>query len=137
MFTSITHIRVRYGETDKMGFLYHGNYALYYEVGRVEAIRELGVSYADMEEQGVLMPVVEMNLKYYRPIYYDNLITVKTILKEWPSASRIQFHTELYNEEGKLLNVGVTTLAFVDAGTKRKTDFPEVLRERLAPYFSG
>ncbi|RAJ05091.1 acyl-CoA thioester hydrolase [Chitinophaga skermanii] len=136
MFTNNTQIRVRYGETDQMGYLYYGNYGLYYEVGRAEAIRELGFTYKQLEEQGVIMPVAELNVKYYRPAYYDDLITVKTILKELPTTSKIQFHSELYNEKGELLNVGVTTLVFIDATTKQKVGLPPALKERLEPFFS-
>ncbi|HWV67681.1 thioesterase family protein [Chitinophaga sp.] len=135
MFISTTTIRVRYGETDQMGYLYYGNYGLYYEVGRAEAIRELGFSYRELEEQGVIMPVAELNVKYLRPAYYDDLITVKTILKELPKSSKIQFHSELYNEKNELLNVGVTTLVFIDVKTKQKAGLPEDLKKRLAPFF--
>lgn len=136
MFISTTEIRVRYGETDQMGYLYYGNYALYYEVGRAEAIRELGFTYRELEEQGVIMPVAELQVKYYRPAFYDDLITVKTILKELPKSHKIQFHSELYNEKGELLNVGITTLVFVDTQTKQKTGLPPALQERLAPFFA-
>lgn len=135
MFISTTTIRVRYGETDQMGYLYYGNYGLYYEVGRAEAIRELGFSYRELEEQGVIMPVAELNVKYLRPAYYDDLITVKTILKELPKSFKIQFHSELYNEKNELLNVGVTTLVFIDVKTKQKAGLPEDLKKRLAPFF--
>ncbi|MGF6846969.1 acyl-CoA thioester hydrolase [Chitinophaga sp. W3I9] len=135
MFISTTTIRVRYGETDQMGYLYYGNYGLYYEVGRAEAIRELGFSYRQLEEQGVIMPVAELNVKYLRPAYYDDLITVKTILKEMPKGSKIQFHSELYNEKNELLNVGVTTLVFIDVKTKQKAGLPEELQKILAPFF--
>ncbi len=135
MFTSTTQIRVRYGETDQMGYLYYGNYALFYEVGRAEAIRELGFTYRELEEMGIIMPVVDLHVQYYRPALYDNLITVKTILKELPEASKIQFHSELYNEEGVFLNKGVTTLVFYDPKEKKKVDMPEELRSRLAPFF--
>lgn len=135
MFISTTTIRVRYGETDQMGYLYYGNYGLYYEVGRAEAIRELGFSYRELEEQGVIMPVAELNVKYLRPAYYDDLITVKTILKELPKSSKIQFHSELYNGKNELLNVGVTTLVFIDVKTKQKAGLPEDLKKRLAPFF--
>lgn len=135
MFISTTTIRVRYGETDQMGYLYYGNYGLYYEVGRAEAIRELGFSYRELEEQGVIMPVAELNVKYLRPAYYDDLITVKTILKEMPKGSKIQFHSELYNEKNELLNVGVTTLVFIDVKTKKKAALPEDLEKILAPFF--
>ena len=135
MFTSITTIRVRYGETDQMGYLYYGNYALYYEVGRAEAIRELGFTYRELEEQGVIMPVAELQIKYLRPALYDDLITVKTTLKELPANHKIQFHSELYNEKGELLNVGVTTLVFLHAATKAKSNLPEPLKVRLEPFF--
>src|ERR1700761_5909110 len=137
MFTATTQIRVRYGETDQMGYLYYGNYALYYEVGRAEAIRELGFTYRQLEEMGTMMPVVELNVQYYRPALYDDLITVKTILKELPDTPKIQFHSELYNEAGVLLNKGVTTLVFYDPKEKKKMNLPEELHTRLAPFFQN
>ena len=136
MFTATTQIRVRYGETDQMGYLYYGNYALYYEVGRAEAIRELGFTYRQLEEMGIMMPVVELNVKYFRPALYDDLITVKTLLKEMPEESKIQFHSELYNEEGQLLNKGITTLVFYDPKEKKKVNMPPELITRLAPFFN-
>lgn len=136
MYTATTQIRVRYGETDQMGYLYYGYYALYYEVGRAEAIRQLGFTYRQLEEMGVMMPVAEMNAKYYRPALYDDLITVKTILKEIPTGSKIHFHSELYNEDGTLLNVGVTTLVFYDAKEKKKVPMPHELLVRIAPFFT-
>jgi acyl-CoA thioester hydrolase len=135
MLTTTTEIRVRYGETDRMGYLYYGNYALYYEVGRTDMIRQLGISYRRMEDQGILLPVAELRSRFLRPALYDDLVSVKTILKEWPQDSRISFHSELYNEAGELLNTGVTTLVFLDAGTRRKTMMPEDLAARLRPYF--
>jgi acyl-CoA thioester hydrolase len=135
MFTSTTQIRVRYGETDQMGYLYYGNYALYYEVGRAEAIRQLGFTYRQLEEMGIMMPVSELHTHYFRPALYDDLITVTTILKELPEGPKIQFHSELYNEEGLLLNKGVTTLVFFDPKEKKKTNMPQELYTRLAPFF--
>lgn len=135
MYTSSTQIRVRYGETDQMGYLYYGNYALYYEVGRAEAIRQLGFTYKELEDMGILMPVVDLHVQYYRPALYDNLITVKTILKDLPTSSKIQFHSELYNEEGQFLNKGVTTLVFYNPKIKSKVNMPEQLYTRLAPFF--
>jgi acyl-CoA thioester hydrolase len=137
MYSSTTQIRVRYGETDQMGYLYYGFYALYYEVGRAEAIRELGFSYRQMEEMGVMMPVIELNAKYYRPALYDDLITVKTILKELPESSSISFHSELYNEKGELLNKGITTLVFYDPKEKRRINIPYELYHRLEPFFKS
>jgi acyl-CoA thioester hydrolase len=135
MFTATTQIRVRYGETDQMGYLYYGNYALYYEVGRAEAIRQLGFTYRQLEEMGIMMPVAELNVHYFRPALYDDLVTVKTLLKELPEGAKIQFHSELYNEEGMLLNKGVTTLIFYDSKVKKRTNIPAELFDRLAPFF--
>lgn len=136
MFTATTHIRVRYGETDQMGYLYYGNYALYYEVGRAEAIRELGFTYRQLEEMGVMMPVAELNAKYYRPALYDDLITVKTTLHELTGGAKIQFHTSLFNEGGDLLNKGITTLVFYDPIQKKTINMPDELYKRLAPHFT-
>ncbi len=136
MYTATTQIRVRYGETDQMGYLYYGNYALYYEVGRTDAIRQLGFTYRELEEKGILMPVVEFHTQFLRPAFYDDLLTVHTCIKELNEEYKILFHTEIYNEKNKLLNKGVTTLVFVDALSKKKTVMPELLRERLSPYFN-
>ncbi|RYE24530.1 MAG: acyl-CoA thioesterase [Sphingobacteriales bacterium] len=136
MYSSTTQIRVRYGETDQMGYLYYGNYAEYYEVGRAEAIRKLGYTYRQMEETGIMMPVVALNVQYFRPALYDDLITVKTILKEIPEGSKIEFHSELYNEQEQLLNKGITTLVFYDMKEKKKVSLPQDLREKLEPLFN-
>jgi len=136
MFTAETQVRVRYGETDQMGYLYYGNYALYYEVGRAEAIRQLGFTYRELEEMGVMMPVAELQSRYFRPALYDDLITIKTTLEELPTGTKIQFHSELYNEAGVLLNKGVTTLVFYGAAEKKTVRIPDVLRDRLLPYFN-
>jgi acyl-CoA thioester hydrolase len=135
MYTSETQIRVRYGETDQMGFLYYGYYALYYEVGRAEAIRQLGFTYRELEALGIQMPVVELHAQYLRPALYDDLITVKTILKKLPEGSKVEFHSELYNEAGVLLNKGITTLVFYDPGEKKKVNMHPEMHIRLAPFF--
>ena len=135
MYVSTTQIRVRYGETDQMGYLYYGNYALYYEVGRTDSIRQLGFTYKQIEARGILMPVVEMNAQYFRPALYDDLVTVKTILKKLPDGSKVEFHSELYNEQNILLNKGLTTLVFYDLVKKEKTTMPDELRIRLEPFF--
>ncbi|WP_276134364.1 acyl-CoA thioesterase [Polluticoccus soli] len=136
MYSSTTQVRVRYGETDQMGYLYYGYYALYYEVGRAEAIRQLGFTYKELEDMGIVMPVVELNSQYFRPALYDNLITVKTILKAMPDGPKICFHSELYNEQEQLLNRGVTTLVFYDPKEKKKVSMPEELKHRLEPFFT-
>ena len=137
MYTSETQIRVRYGETDQMGFLYYGHYALYYEVGRAESIRRLGFTYRELEELGVHMPVVEMHTHYLRPALYDDLITIRTILKELPTGPKIAFHSELYNESGVLLNKGLTSLVFYDPVAKKKVNMHREMWNRLVEFFPG
>lgn len=127
--------RVRYGETDQMGYLYYGNYAQYYEIGRAEMIRSLGLSYRAMEEEhGVLMPVMSLQCRYVRPALYDELITIRSTLRHLPQKT-ITFHMELFNEKGKLVNGGSVKLCFVDAKTNKSIDTPPYLLEKLKPYF--
>ncbi len=135
MYSTTTEIRVRYGETDAMGYLYYGNYALYYEVGRTDMIRALGLTYKQFEDAGVIMPVTEHYSKFLRPALYDDLLTVNTLLKEWPENGRIAFHTEVYNRQKKLINTGRTVLAFVDRARGKTIPTPELLAEKLRPFF--
>jgi len=135
MFETSTQVRVRYAETDRMDVVYHGNYAQYFEVARAEAIRGLGFTYRDMEQLGTYMPIVELQCKFLRPAHYDDLLTVKVILKELPAGHRIDFHHEVYNDAGRLLATGIVVLYFMDAKTGRKTAMPKELSDRLAPFF--
>ena len=135
MLRSETKIRVRYGETDQMGYMYYGNYAQYYEVGRVEMLRSLGMSYSSMEADGIMMPVLELKCKYIKPALYDQEITVKTIIKTLPGI-RIFFEYELYNEKEELINIGTTTLVFVDMKKNKPTNPPENFMEKLSVFFS-
>src|SRR5213075_1849097 len=114
MFTSETTVRVRYAETDQMGVVYHSNFFLYYEVARAESIRQLGFTYADMEKMGVIMPVVDVHAKYLRPAVYDDLLTIKTFLKELPHHHKIEFYHEVYNEKQELVCVGKIILYFME-----------------------
>ncbi len=136
MYESTTQVRVRYAETDQMNVVYYGNYAQYFEVGRVESIRQLGYTYKDMEQQGVIMPVVEMQVKYLRPATYDDLITIKTQIRELPHDHQITFYQEVFNEAGKLLTSGKVVLYFLDAATRRKTTMPAAMHEKIEHYFS-
>ena len=136
MYVSTTQARVRYAETDQMGIVYYGNYAQYFEIGRVESMRQLGYSYKEMEKEGIILPVVEMNIKYLRSAVYDDLLTIKTTLQEMPHDHRITFLQEVFNEAGKLLTSGHVTLYFLDNVTRRRTIMPKVLKDKLAPYFS-
>ena len=135
MYESITQIRVRYAETDQMNVVYYGNYAQYFEVGRVESIRQLGYTYKDMEHSGVIMPVVEMHVRYLRPATYDDLLTVKTTLREMPVDHQIEFFQEVFNEAGKLLCAGTVKLYFLNGADRSKTNIPGGLKEKLLPYF--
>ncbi|HMH20317.1 MAG TPA: thioesterase family protein [Puia sp.] len=137
MYSSEIQVRVRYAETDQMNVVYHGNYAQYFEVGRVESIRQLGMSYKDLEATGVIMPVVEWTAKFLRPAHYDDLLTVKTTLRELPAGHRIEFHVEVFNESGKLLTVGKVLLYFLLSATMEKTKMPDELVKKLAPYFGS
>ncbi|MER3498173.1 MAG: thioesterase [Chitinophagaceae bacterium] len=135
MFISETQVRVRYAETDQMGVVYHSNFFLYYEVSRAESIRKLGFTYADMERLGVIMPVIEVQTRFLRPALYDDLLTVKTILKELPVHHKIEFHHEVYNEKRELLANGRIILYFMKAKTMKRTSMPEQLAKKLQPYF--
>ncbi len=135
MFLHKHQIRVRYSETDKMGYVYYGNYMQYYEVGRVEALRSLGFSYANLENvMGIFMPVVNINVRYLRPAYYDDLLLLETSIPQIPSTS-IKFNTKIYNEKKELLNSAEITLCFVDAKTFKRTDVPDHIIDLLKPYF--
>lgn len=123
-------LRVRYAETDQMGIVYYGNYAQYFEVGRVEWLRNFGVSYKSMEAEGLLLPVVSLNVKYKKPAGYDDLIKVKTQLVKLPSAS-IEFDYEITNELGEILTLGNTVLVFMDVNKNRPTKCPEYLLDKL------
>lgn len=136
MFTSETQIRIHYALTDQMGVVYHGHYAQFYEIGRAESIRELGYTYKDIEAMGIIMPVVDIHSKFLRPAKYDDLITVKTTLKELPTDHKIIFHSEIYNEENILLNVGDVTLYFMNAKTMQRCNLPESLKEKLIAFFN-
>src|SRR4029079_17909809 len=119
MYESTVQIRVRYAETDQMNVVYYGNYAQYFEVGRVESIRQLGLVYKDIEASGVIMPVVEMHIRYLRPATYDDLLTVKTTVREMPHNYKVEFFQDVYNEEGKLLVASRVVLYFLEASTRR------------------
>jgi len=134
MYSASTQIRVRYAETDQMSYVYYGNYAIYYEVGRVEALRQLGFEYKRLEAQGVMMPVHDLECKYLSPAKYDQLLTVKVIIRELPKA-RMVFEYEVTNEAGILVNTGKTTLVFIHMETNRPCRAPEELTKVLTPYF--
>ncbi|MCC7466113.1 MAG: acyl-CoA thioesterase [Saprospiraceae bacterium] len=132
MYSFETQIRVRYGETDQMGYLYYGHYAQYYEVGRVETIRSLGTTYKELEEvHGIWLPVVSLEMRFVRPAFYDDLLTVRTEIRELPD-EHITFHMEIFNEKRKLVNAGRVRLCFFDPKLKKVVKAPAYLLEKLA-----
>jgi len=135
MFTASTKIRVRYAETDQMGVVYHGNYFAYFEAARGESMRDMGVTYVKIEQMGIIMPIVDVQARFIRPALYDDLLTVKTILKEIPRNHRIEYHHEVYNEREELLTTATVVLYFMEKKTLKKTTIPEDFRKILEPYF--
>lgn len=128
-------IRVRYGETDRMGYVYYGNYATYFEVARVEGLRNLGVNYKDLEEDGVMLPVLEFKIKYYKPAFYDDELRIVSRIEKMPSV-RIHFSYQTFNKENELLNEAETTLVFVDTKTQKPVAIPDDLKDKFQNYFA-
>ena len=131
MITNEIKVRVRYAETDQMGYVYYGNYATYFEVARVELLRSVGFTYKKLEEEGIMLPVFEFSIKYFKPAFYDDLLTIKTTL-EYNDGARIRFHYEIFNESGSLLNKAETTLVFIDRRTNRPTIMPAKMKSVLS-----
>jgi acyl-CoA thioester hydrolase len=127
-------VRVRYSETDQMAYVYYGNYASYFEVARVETFRKIGFSYKELETSGVMMPVLEYKTKYIRPAKYDDLLTIKVMVKNKPGV-RILFEYEVYNEEKTLLTVAETTLVFINIATGKPCQLPAHFNALLEPYY--
>jgi len=134
MLSFETQIRVRYAETDQMAYVYYGNYATYFEVARVETFRQIGFSYKELEQEGVMMPVLEYKTKYLRPAKYDDLLTIKVMIKNKPGV-RIVFEYEVYNEENILLTVAETTLVFINTTTGKPCQLPPKFTDLIVPYF--
>lgn len=131
MFEHEISLRVRYGETDQMGVVYHGNYPQYLELGRVEWLRSFGISYRDMEKNGCFLPVISLRIQYKKPAVYDEQITVVTRLKKIPTV-RIEFEYEIRSETGEILATAETDLAFMDSETRRPVRCPSYLMEKLS-----
>ncbi len=133
MFSAETELRVRYVETDQMGYSHHSNYIIYYEVGRVEALRSLGMSYKEMEDSGIMMPVIDSESKYIKPALYDDLIRIQINVPSLPTV-RMHFEYNLYVGE-TLINQGHTTLAFVNMKTGRPMKAPDSMLNLLKPFY--
>jgi acyl-CoA thioester hydrolase len=134
MYQSKTKLRVRYGETDQMGYVYYGNYAEYFEVGRVESLRNLGCTYKNLESEGIWLPVLDFQIKYLSPARYDDLLTITTKITKLPTA-RIHFNYEIHNEVGEMLTLAETNLVFISAETGKPTRCPDRLSKTLSAYF--
>ena len=134
MYSFDCNYRIRYADIDQMGYMYYGNYAKLYEIGRVEALRSLGLRYRDLEETGVIMPVYENKSRYIVPAKYDDLVTIRVIIKELPKV-RIIFNYEIFNEDQILLHTGETTLVFLKTANNRITVCPIEILDKLQPYF--
>jgi acyl-CoA thioester hydrolase len=135
MFSFDTQLRVRYADTDQMQVVYHAKLIEYFEVGRTDAIRSLGITYKEVEAAGIIMPIVRVECNYLRPARYDELLTIRTTLNELPTGHRIEFDQEIYNEEHKLLCKAKILLYFLDKATNTKQEIPEILSGRLIPFF--
>jgi len=130
MISDKIEFRIRYGETDQMSYAYHGNYAAYFEMGRTEWLRKLGVSYKKMEEDGIMLPVINLNTNYLKPAKYDDILTLKTTLANKPAA-RIEFKFEITNKQNELLTTASATLVFVNMKTNKPTRIPKYLLDKL------
>lgn len=132
-FKNQTKLRVRYGETDQMGYCYYGNYAQYFEVGRVEAMRSVGMSYREMEERGIMLPVSDFSVKYHAPAKYDDELIITTSITMVKGA-RLLFDYEIHNEKGDLVAKAHTTLVFVAVENMRPVKAPTDFIELLEKY---
>ena len=127
---NIFRVRVRYSETDQMGYVYYGNYARFYEIGRTELMRSRGIHYKTMEEHGIMMPVVSMEVRYLRPARYDDLIEIRTHIRD-VSERYIVFESRIYNESDQLLNRGIVKLCFIDSQSQHSIPTPSFLSDKI------
>lgn len=133
MIESENVIQVRYDEVDKMGYVYHGNYARYYHISRTELLRKVGICDRGLESQNIILPVIEMNIRYIKPVFYDDLITIRTRLIEMPE-TRMKFRHEVINQHGEVINIANSTLVFVDSKTRKPMKTPEIISSKIDLY---
>ena len=134
MYSAKKTLRVRYSETDRMGYVYYGHYAQYYEVGRTEMLREMGITYKQLEDDNFLLPVASMDIKYIKPAIYDDLLTIKTTLIRKPLI-KLVFDCEIYNIKNELLNKANIFLVFVNGKTRKPCKAPQYFTEKFEKYF--
>ena len=130
MHKNIISTRIRYAETDQMGYVYHGNYAQFFEMGRLEWLRDLGISYKEMEENGIMLPVYSLNTRFIKSAFYDDILSITTSIKKKPLV-RIEFEYEIHNQKGELITTGDTTLIFIDMKIRRPIKCPEYILNKL------
>ena len=135
MFSFDTQVRVRYADTDQMQVVYHAKYIEYFEVGRTDAMRSIGITYKNIEQSGLVMPVVSVDCKFIRPALYDDLLTIRTSLLQLTNDHKIEFHQSVYNEMDDLLCKGKVVLFFMEKSTYQKINIPTTLFEKLEPFF--
>ncbi len=136
MFSFDTHVRVRYADTDQMQVVYHAKFIEYFEVGRTDSMRSLGITYKDVEQSGVIMPVVSLDCKFIKPALYDDMLTIRTSLLQLPKDHKIEFHQEVYNEKEQLLCKGKVLLYFMEKNSFQKIEMPALLTSKLEPFFN-
>ena len=130
-----TQVRVRYKDTDQMGIMHHSNYVVLYEQARTEWLRDMGLTYAEIERRGIMSPIIEVHSRYHYPAFYDEVLTIKVSMEEMPAA-RLVIASEVFNEAGKLINTGSVTLGFMHASTRRPCRAPERFIAALEEYIA-
>jgi acyl-CoA thioester hydrolase len=135
MVSNIASVRVRYADTDKMQFVYNGKYLEYFEVGRTELLRSIGLPYSNIEKIGYQLPLIEAGLKYKNPAFYDDILNIEAKLEGLYSA-KVHISYEIRREEdNSLIVTGFTTHMFIKLETKKPTKPPQIYLEALADYF--
>ena len=135
MVVSTCKIRIRYAETDQMGYCYYGNYSAFLEMGRVEALRDLGIRYRDLEKNGIMLPVSTLEINYRIPLRYDEIITVETTIFDFPEGTRIKFDNKIFNEKGDLASTAKVVLVFASVKTGKPVSVPPEISTTLKPHF--
>ena len=133
MITSETKIQVRYDEVDKMGYVYHGNYARYFHISRTDLLRKVGICDKELESQNIILPVIEISIKYLKPVFYDDFITIRTKLLEMPE-TRIKFQHEVINQHNEIINIASSSMVFVDVNTRKPMIVPEIIKSKIESY---
>ncbi len=135
MIQGTTNIRVRYFDADPMGYCNNANYPKFYEIARDELFREIGLPYTTVEKAGIMLPLADLNVRYIKPSHYDDLLTVTTMVKEYPTA-KIRFDYTIRNQHNEVINEGFTTLVFVDIKTRKPVRMPPIVKEKIDPFFN-